>query len=317
MTDILVLRRSGPGLPASKLYEKIDERVSDQTVRYARTPGEEYEYARNARIITGYGMTEELASVADDLCLFAHVGIGTDGLPLEQFKSQNVAVTNASGLMPQIAEQVVGYLLFFARDFNTALERARAGDWQRFQPDSLERSTVTIVGLGSIGQQLVDRLAGFNVVTIGVRYTPSKGGPTDKVIGYEEDALHKALSRTDYLVLACPLTETTRELISEAELASLPPRAVLVNVARGEVVDTDALTHALQNNTLDGAALDVTDPEPLPTDHSLWDFNNVFITPHTGGNAPELWEKLADLIKRNLRQIDNTITDGNLENQVL
>lgn len=316
-TDILVLRSSGPNLPVSILHEEISTRLTNRDVRLARSPQEERKYARTARVITGYGLTKELTSIAENLRLFVHVGIGTDGLPLNHLESENIAVTTASGLMPQVAEQVIGYLLFFARDFGTAWERNQSGEWRRYQPTSLKGTTVTIIGLGSIGRQLVERLQGFDVNTIGVRFTPSKGGPTDRVIGYEEDALHDALFQTDYLVLACPLSDTTRRLISEAEFDTLPPRAILVNVARGEVVDTDALTAAIQDNTLAGAALDVTDPEPLPGGHPLWKFGNVLITPHTGGNAPEHWENVADLLQRNLEKVDETGVYEDLENQVL
>jgi phosphoglycerate dehydrogenase-like enzyme len=261
-------------------------------------------------------MREELVSAAENLALYAHVGSGTGGLPMEAFAEAGVAVTHASGLMPQVAEQVVGYLLFFARRFDEAWARNREHEWRRFQPDSLRGSTVTVVGLGSIGRQLVDRLRGFDVRTVGVRYTPGKGGPTDEVIGYDENALHEVLSRTDYLVLACPLSDTTRGLIGRAELSTLPTTAVLVNVARGPVVDTDALTAAVRNNTLAGAGLDVTDPEPLPSDHPLWEFDNVFITPHTAGNVPEHWANVADLLARNLERAAETGSYEDLTNQV-
>jgi phosphoglycerate dehydrogenase-like enzyme len=314
--DVLVLRRGGPGLPAATLHEELSDRLPDRTVTLARTPEEELELARTATVVTGYGMREEVASVAENLALYAHVGIGTDGLPVDVLEENDVAVTNASGLMPQVAEQVVGSLLFFARRFREAVDRQRDHEWRRFQPTSLEGSTVTVVGLGSIGRQTVDRLEGFGVETVGIRHTPSKGGPTDEVLGYDPRDVHGALSRTDYLVLTCPLTETTRGLVDEEALASLPTTAVVVNVARGPVVDTGALTAALRNNSLGGAALDVTDPEPLPADNPLWEFDNVLLTPHTAGNAPEHWSNLADLIARNLDRVDETGSYDELENRV-
>jgi len=313
---VLVLRSGGPGLPASELHEEIETRVDDRRVRLARTPVEEHNLIESATVVTGYGLEASLLDYAERLELYAHVGIGTDGLPMDLLEEKEVAVTNASGLMPQIAEQVVGYLLYFVRRFDEARRRMDEHAWQRFQPTSLRGSTVTIVGLGSIGHQLVDRLAEFEVETVGVRYSPEKDGPTGEVIGYDEDAIHDALSRTDYLVLACPLTEETRGLIGEAELATLPTSAVLANVARGEVVDTDALTAALRNNTLGGAALDVTDPEPLPEDHPLWAFDDVLITPHTAGNTREYWTIFAEHLAENLRQAEEKGSFEGLNNQV-
>jgi phosphoglycerate dehydrogenase-like enzyme len=128
--------------------------------------------------------------------------------------------------------------------------------------------------------------------------------------------LHDALARTDYLVLACPLTDTTRGLIGTVELRTLPPSAVLVNVARGPIVDTDALVAALRSEGVRGAALDVTDPEPLPTDHPLWNLDNVLLTPHTGGHTPMHWPRLADILARNLTRLDDGASATELENVV-
>jgi phosphoglycerate dehydrogenase-like enzyme len=149
-----------------------------------------------------------------------------------------------------------------------------------------------------------------------VRYTPAKGGPTDEVIGYDEDALHEALSRTDYLVLACPLTDETRGLVGAAELQTLEPHAVVVNVARGPVVDTDALLYALQDNAVGGAVLDVTDPEPLPGDHDLWRQSNAFVTPHASGHTPAYYDRVADILAENVRLIRETGSYDGLRNQV-
>jgi len=129
-------------------------------------------------------------------------------------------------------------------------------------------STVAVVGLGAIGSAIVDRLEPFDVDTVGVRYSPEKGGPTDEVYGF--DAFHDAIADAEYVVLACPLTETTRGLVDAEALRTMRADAILINIARGPIVDTDALVSELRNNRIRGAALDVTDPEPLPEDHPLW-----------------------------------------------
>ena len=136
----------------------------------------------------------------------------------------------------------------------------------------------------------------FDVHTIGVRYTPSKGGPADEIIGFDEAELDDAFSRTDHLVLACPLTDLTVGLVDEEALLSLPTEAIVVNVARGQVVDTDALVTALQSNMIFGAALDVTDPEPLPPESPLWRLQNCYITPHNAGHTPNYWDRCAEIL---------------------
>jgi phosphoglycerate dehydrogenase-like enzyme len=155
----------------------------------------------------------------------------------------------------------------------------------------------------------------MGVHTIGVRYTPEKGGPTDEVTGFDERDLHDALSRTDYLVLSTPLTDTTRKLIGESELNTLPPSAYVINVCRGGVLDTDALLSAIQNEDIGGAAMDVTDPEPLPPDHPLWRMGNVIITPHMGGHTPKHWDRLADILTNNVHRLQTGEVDG-FHNQV-
>ena len=204
-------------------------------------------------------------------------------------------------------------MLVFARRLHEAWRRKQNAEWRHFQSAEFTDSTVTVIGLGAIGQAIVQRLAGFEVETVGIRYTPSKGGPTDEVYGFEPDAIHRALARSDYVVVACPLTDVTRGLLGEAEFATMPPDAVVVNVARGGVIDTDALVAALQSGAIRGAALDVTDPEPLPGDHPLWTLENCLITPHNGGYTPKYWDRLADIVAGNVDRLD---ADTPLVNEV-
>jgi phosphoglycerate dehydrogenase-like enzyme len=120
----------------------------------------------------------------------------------------------------------------------------------------------------------------------------------------------------DYVVVACPLSETTRGLIDDEAFETMPPEAVLVNVGRGPIVDTDALVAALRRNAIRGAALDVTDPEPLPPEHVLWTFDNVLITPHSAGGTPKYFDRLADIVARNVRRLEETGSVEELENRV-
>ena len=316
--DVVVLRRGTHGLPAEEYADEIRERLPDSDVRLARTPAEERELVADAPIVTGVSIDEDLLARAENLQLFACAYAGYGHLPMDELESRGVTVTNAAGIhAPSIAEQVLGSILLFARRLDEGLRRTQRHEWRHYQAYELTDSTVTVVGLGAIGQAVVQRLQGFEVETIGVRYTPEKGGPTDEVIGFDEDDFHDALARTDYLVIACPLSETTRGLVGTEEFHTLPEEAVLVNVARGPIVDTDDLLTAIQKQGLRGAALDVTDPEPLPEDHELWNMENVLITPHNAGHTPKHWDRLADILARNVAQIDETGSYDDLENQVL
>lgn len=313
--DVVVLREGTEGLGMAAYADELRQRLPGHTVAHARTPAEERDLVQHARVVTGVSIDEDLLERAENLELFACAFAGIDHLPTNALREAGVQVTNAGGIhAPGIAEQVLGYLLTFARRLHVSWERNRRGVWQHVQSTELKDSTVTVVGLGSIGTAVVERLAGFDVDTTGVRHSPEKGGPTDEVLGY--DAVHDALARTDYLVLACPLTDLTRHLVDADALATLEPSAVVVNVARGGVVDTDALVGALQTNGIRGAALDVTDPEPLPADHPLWELDNALVTPHTGGHTPEHWPRLADIVSENVRTLFEDGADDTLSNVV-
>jgi phosphoglycerate dehydrogenase-like enzyme len=313
--DVLVLRKPTHGMPLAEYAAELRERLPDADVRVARTPAEERDLIERAPVVTGMEIDEELLGHAAEIELFACAYAGTGHLPLDALEDRGVAVTNASGVHgPNIGEHVVGNLLVFARQLHEGWRRQQDREWRHFQAYELKDSTVTIVGLSAIGQAVVQRLQGFDVDTIGVRYTPSKGGPTDEVVGFDPDAFHDALARTDYLVLACPLTDTTRRLVGAAEFTTLPPESVVVNVARGPVVDTDALVDSLRSEYVRGAALDVTDPEPLPEDHPLWNFENCLITPHCSGHTPEYYARQADIVAENLDRLES---GEELENRVV
>jgi phosphoglycerate dehydrogenase-like enzyme len=311
--DVLVLHTGVHGMPVEDYAAELRERLPDREVELARTATAARERIAGARVATGRTVDRATVEAADDLDLFACAYAGVDHLPTDALEAQGVAVTNAAGVHgPNVAEHVLGSILVFARRLHEGWRRGNRGEWRHYPAGELQGSTVTVVGLGAIGEAVVDRLAGFGVETVGVRYTPEKGGPTDEVSGF--DGIDAALARTDYLVLACPLTDTTRGLVDADALETLPPEAVVVNVARGPVVDTPALVEALRSERIAGAALDVTDPEPLPADHPLWTLENCLVTPHNAGHTPHYYERLADIVAGNVRRLE---TGEELENRVV
>jgi len=315
--DIVVFRKGTEALSPAAYADAIRQRLPDWDVALAETPREERELLSEARIATGISITEEQVSLAEELELFVVASSGTDHLPMDRLRERNVLVANASGIhAPGIAEQVLGYLLLFARRIHRGIRQQADPQWRHYQATELMGSTVTLVGLGSIGHAISDRLDAFDVETIGIRYTPAKGGPTDEVVGFEPNDVHDALARSEYVVLCTPLTETTRGLIGAEEIATLGSDAVVVNVGRGPLVDTDALVAALQTGDLAGCALDVTDPEPLPNGHPLWDLDNAIITPHMGGHTPEHWPRLADILTENAKLLADGASEERLRNVV-
>ncbi len=302
--EIALTRQSVHGMPASEYAAELRERLPDHEITLAETTAAERDAIRRAEVVTGDGRrTVELLSDATQLRLLACVYAGTSHLDHEAFREAGVALTNAAGVhAPNVSEYVIGALLSLARDFRRATRQQDRHEWSSYQCRELHDSTVCIVGLGAIGTAVARRLEPFGVERVGVRHTPEKGGPVEEVYGYPE--LETALADADSLVLACPLTDETEALIDENAFSTLPPHASLVNVARGAVVDTDALVGALRRNHIGGAFLDVTDPEPLPPDHPLWRFDDVRITPHNAGHSPDYYERIADILAENVRRLE-------------
>jgi phosphoglycerate dehydrogenase-like enzyme len=198
-----------------------------------------------------------------------------------------------------VAEWVLGAAIGVFRQFPAYVRAQQRHEWaaERFTPtQELTGKKVLIVGAGSIGRAIEERLRPFDVTITRVART---GRPDKGVHGVDE--LPALLPDAQVAVLVVPLTEQTRGLVDAAFLAALPDDALLVNVARGPVVDTAALLAELASGRI-SAALDVTDPEPLPAGHPLWDLPNVFIGPHTGGNVVGLLPRAYALAGAQLRR---------------
>ncbi|MEF8977180.1 MAG: D-2-hydroxyacid dehydrogenase [Halapricum sp.] len=313
--SILVLNQKPHGLPVEDLVAALRERYDPDRVSLVETPVEAREEISDATVVVGDSISTELLDRAESLELFACSYAGTDHLPLDKLADSGVTVTNAGGVhASNVAEQAIGSLLAFTRGLFRARRQQRNREWRSFQAGELAGGTVTVVGLGAIGTAIAERLQPFDVTLRGVRHSPEKDGLVDSVFGYGE--ISAALANADAVVLACPLTETTAGLLGRPEFEALHPEAIVVNVARGGVIETDALVSALRSHHVGGAALDVTDPEPLPPDHALWTFENVLITPHNAGYTPEYYDRLAEIVTENVERAVETGSWTGLRNQI-
>lgn len=196
----------------------------------------------------------------------------------------------------QVGEHALVLILACLRNL---IEQARRAAWHFVEPRSLFRQRVTIVGAGGIATTLISLLKPFDASITVVRRSAEPLDGAHRTVAVAQ--LTDMLGETDVLVLALPLTPPTRHLIGERELALLPPGAIVVNVARGEHIDTDALVEALNTGHLSAAGLDVTDPEPLPEQHPLWALDNVTITSHRANSLDFAVDKLAERVHQNVR----------------
>ena len=214
----------------------------------------------------------------------------------------DIAVTSASGVLSnQVAEHTLGLIIAWCRSLPVFFRAQQKKEFIRRPTRDLTRSTVGIVGLGGVGRRLVEVLAPFKT-----RILATDMFPIDKPAEVEElwppERIDDVLSQSDVVILSSPLNDITRGMIDAAALAKMKPGALLVNAARGPLVVTDALLVALESGRLAGAVMDVTDPEPLPPDHPLWDAPNTIITPHVAGQYAWRIDNMTRLLCENLRR---------------
>jgi phosphoglycerate dehydrogenase-like enzyme len=220
--------------------------------------------------------------------------------------NERIVFTNMQGVHgPTIADHVFGMLLVLTRDLRHYVDPAHRGDWNRrgsgAERIALQDRTLLVVGLGGIGSEVARRGKGFGMRVLATRrsdtppppYVDRQGGPDD---------LLAFLAESDVVVLCVPLTDETRGMIGARELATVRRGAYLVNIARGKVVETDALVGALESGHLAGACLDVADPEPLPPDHVLWTMDNVVSTPHVAARSELTKARRREVLFENLRR---------------
>jgi glyoxylate reductase len=230
---------------------------------------------------------------APRLRAIANMAVGTDNIDLEAATARGIPVGNTPDVLTDAtADLAFALLLALARRIVPGAEMVRSGTWRTWEPAAdlgadLAGATLGIVGWGRIGQAVARRAAGFGMQVI--HSSRSSGVP-----------LEELLERSDFVSLHTPLTPDTRHLIDADALERMKPTALLVNTARGGVVDQGALRTALHDAVIAGAALDVTDPEPLPADHALLDAPNLLVVPHVGSATVHTRARMAAMAVDNL-----------------
>jgi phosphoglycerate dehydrogenase-like enzyme len=223
---------------------------------------------------------------------------GVDHPVFRGFVDRGVAVTTSSGASAlPIAQTVMMYLLALTRDLPAWFRAQADHEWRPHRITELEGMRVGILGMGPIGSEVARLATAFGMHPIGVRRTVAGDEPCETVT---LDRLHEVAARVDAMVLAVPLTDDTRGIVDHELLRAMRSGALLVNVARGEVVDEAALIESLRAGHLGGAALDVTAIEPLPADSPLWDLPNVIVTPHSSGASDRSDERAVEIFLDNL-----------------
>lgn len=241
----------------------------------------------------------EIARAATSLKWLNSIYAGLDFLPLDLLAQRGVVVTNGAGINAvTIAEYTVMLMLAHAKGYRDVVRAQDRHEWLLDSPGKRELAgeRVLLLGLGAIGGLIKTRLEAFDMTVIAVRRSGGEGA-------LKPGEWRARLGDFDWVVIAVPSTPQTRHMIGASELAAMRPNAVIANIARGDVIDQAALVAALEQGQIEAALLDVTDPEPLPPDHPLWELDNAQVTMHLSGRAQsKMFQRSADRFIGNLER---------------
>jgi len=285
--------------PDLEIEERIIKAAGDEVVaRQCNTEAELIALVANAdAVITQFARITPAVIAAMARCrAIIRYGIGVDNVDLSAARDRGIAVCNVPDYcIDEVADHTLAFILAATRQVVSHTMSLRTGAWGLAVPvpgmKALRDLSVGVVGFGRIGREVVSRLAPFKcrVLVFDPVVTP---GEIEKAGATPVSSVDALLPQCDVLTLHCPSTDRTRRMIDSAALAKLKPGSILINVARGDLVDTAALVAALQSGHLGAAALDVFDPEPLPTDHPLRTLPNVIVAPHIASVSPPAVKKL-------------------------
>jgi len=243
---------------------------------------------------------ETLLSKAPHLRVVSNMAVGFDNIDLAACTQRSIPVGNTPGVLTEgTADLTMALLLAVARNIPSASQDAKEGRWKTWSPAGwlgadLNGATLGIIGMGKIGQAVTQRARGFGMDIV---YTDEIEHPD---LQAQRLPLETLLKTSDFVSLHVPLTPETRYLINDKSLRLMKKTAYLINAARGPIVESHALYHAIKDGQIAGAALDVTDPEPLPADHPLYSLRNCLIVPHIGSATLNTRRRMAELACENL-----------------
>jgi glyoxylate reductase len=248
---------------------------------------------------------ELLDRAGPQLKVVSNYGVGFDHIDVAACTRRGVAVGNTPGVLTETtADAAFALLMAAARRLPEAYDYVRQGNWRTWLPmlllgPDVHNATIGILGFGRIGREVAKRARGFDMNVL--YYSLHPASPEDEArLGARRASLDEVLAQSDFVTLHVSLTPETRHMMNESAFAKMKRSAILINTSRGPVVDSDDLYDALKNGVIAAAALDVTEPEPLPSDHKLLTLPNCLIVPHIGSGSVATRGKMAEMAAQNL-----------------
>ncbi|MEW4327786.1 phosphoglycerate dehydrogenase [Rossellomorea marisflavi] len=282
------------------LIEEMEERGCrvHRLIPYSREDMEREIVDADAWIVGLESADAKLLDRAENLKIIAKHGVGVDNVDLEAARSKGIAVTNAPGTNNDaVADLAFGLMLSTARSIPTANALVKSGQWGRFDGVSVGGKTLGIIGLGAIGKGVAKRAGGFEMKVLG--YDVSVPAPDEEELGIERVTLNELLASSDYISMHVPLNRYTEGMIGKEQFELMKPTSILVNTARGGVIDEKALYEALSSNQIRGCGLDVYEQEP-PVYPELIGLDNLVTTPHIAAYTNEAVQLTTEMTVENV-----------------
>jgi D-2-hydroxyacid dehydrogenase (NADP+) len=302
MTSLLIILMM-PEEIRSQYYDGLRAAFPELTIHVVDHHSRSGPYIGSADILVTFGtmIDDRVLEEASKLKWVQALGSGVDGIINSPSLRSDVIVTNIHGIHgAAVSEAAIAAMLALSRNLPRVVRNQDRHRWERWPASLLEGKTVGIVGIGAIAQALAPKCKALGMMVVGITSAKRTVGGFDRTHGRDE--LAAAAADLDYLVVLTPYSPETRNIVGAAVFSAMKPTSYFINVARGGVVDEDALISALETGQIAGAALDVFHQEPLPDDHPFWSMKNVIVTPHLGGYYDGYADRALPVIEENLRR---------------
>ncbi len=300
---LIVIDALVPAATRARLVGMVEAAAPSARLIVPAAPADALDRAAPAEVAAGWQLPEGLVERAPRLRWIHAFTAGVDQfVELPGVRDGRIVLTRTVGAHTAMPEHVIALVLAFSRRLHVDIRNQVAHRWDRPAGIGLEvqGQVLGILGLGQIGQQLAARAAALGMRVIGTKRTPGPVPDVERVVPPER--MDEVLREADFVVALLPVTPATRGLLGEREFRLMKPAAVFINVARGLIVQEEALLTALREGWIAGAGLDVFDQEPLPPDHPLYSLEQVIITPHVSGITPRFFDRVAGVFCENLRR---------------
>jgi phosphoglycerate dehydrogenase-like enzyme len=294
--NLLILERL-----ANEYKKALQSKFPELTIHATTKEEEVGDFIEKMDILLAFRISDELIKKASKLQWIQSLATGVDYIVNLPSLRKDVLLTSTRGIHgPQMSEIAFLLMLSLNRNFPQIVRNQDQGTWERWPTRLLYRKKLGILGMGVIGEEIAKKAKAFGMKVYGIDIVKRKIEAVDYFSGPDE--ILKVVAEIDYFIIVAPYTPQTYKTVNAKVLSSMKPTAFLINIARGELVDEDALINALNSRKIAGAALDVFCQEPLPKDHPFWKMKNVIVTPHVGGMSDIYVEQALSIFEENLRR---------------